>query len=214
MKKILVTGFLPFAGRTVNPSQVLVERLAGLSRFEGKIRVEVLPVSYQRASERVREILEGDDSIGAVLMFGLAQKRTKISLERAALNWVESGIADEDGEKPVPGPFLPGRQLAYFSSLPLSEWVKELNDDGIPAEVSLSAGGYVCNATSYSVADLLSGDDLERPALFVHVPLFTDLAIDGEPSLDRGLQEKASEFLLERVYRLGTQFFPVTGKKF
>lgn len=199
MKKVLITGFLPFAGQSVNPSQILVERLATLPAFVGKIRTEILPVSYQRASDRVRQLLEMDEAIGAVLMFGLAQKRTKISLERTAMNWIESGIADEDGEKPEPGAFSPGRQLAYFNSLPLLEWVKELTVMGIPAEVSLSAGGYVCNATSYAVADLLSSDDLQRPSLFVHLPLFTDLAAAGAPSLSRALQEKAAEFLVSRM---------------
>ncbi|HRO67844.1 MAG TPA: hypothetical protein PL182_09800, partial [Pseudobdellovibrionaceae bacterium] len=172
MKKVLVTGFLPFAGRSVNPSQVLVERLAELPRFAGKIKTAILPVSYRRAPEVLIDALTAPPSVGAVLMFGLAQKRQKMSLERTAMNWIESGIADEDGEKPAPGPFLPGRQLVYFNSLPLVDWATGMNALGIPSEVSLSAGGYVCNASSYAVADFLSGTDplsgasLEKPALF------------------------------------------------
>lgn len=200
MHKILVTGFEPFDGQTVNPSQLLVETLDQDHDLKSRIQTALLPVSYNRAAKTMEGLLEKEPSIAAVLMFGLAKQRTSLSLERTAINWVESQIADEDGVYLGPGVWRPGRPSAYVNKLPLADWACELSGQGLLTEVSLSAGGYVCNATAFAVADWLSARGDARPWIFVHVPPLAEGTGSKAVQTLEGLQ-KCAFSLMEMIKR-------------
>lgn len=197
MKKVLVTGFEPFLGSPVNPSRKIVERLSQVSGHGERFETLILPVSFAQSVSRLNALLDARDDLGAVLMFGQASGRKKISLERVGLNWRESTTPDEDGFRPALGPIDPSFAPALFSTLPLDRWKDDLAALGLPAEVSLSAGGYVCNSLYF--------DQLRRathPALFVHVPYLPEQAKDGEPSLELAEMSRAAEFLLGRFVEM------------
>lgn len=167
LMRLLITGFEPFAGNLTNPSQKLIEDLRHDPILAKDCLFTVLPVSYRRAPEKVHQILLANPTVDRVLMFGLAQMRTKMSLERVALNWTEARLADVDGVMPAPGRLLPGAEEVRLNPLPLREWADDLEKMGLPVEVSLSAGGYVCNALAYAVSGLMKS---RGEALFVHLP--------------------------------------------
>lgn len=156
MPDVLITGFEPFGKNEVNPTQLLAEELGGV----------VLPVSYARAADELREaIRERDPSV--VLCFGLADNRQTISVERFAHNMDEASTTDND-ESPGSGKEIdPAGPLAYRSTLPVDDIVAALQTEDIPAEVSRDAGGFLCNHVFYVLMASLGRNQIGG---FVHVP--------------------------------------------
>ena len=115
---VLITGFLPFLGEKLNPSELLLKSSEGLSG----VKTLRLPVSYKDA---VRVLLAhlATNSYDVVVMLGQAGGRSKISLERIAVNWQESAYADEQGFHPAAGSKIDeAHPNAYFSTLPLEKF--------------------------------------------------------------------------------------------
>ncbi len=168
MTTVLVTGFGPFGAHPENPAGRAVTALAGRWTPPGGVELvtAVLPVSFARATAEVAELVARHRP-GVVLGVGLAAGRQRLGLERVAVNLVDARIPDVDGAQPVDVPVLPGRPTALLATLPVKAARAALEAAGLPAELSLSAGSYVCNAVMYTA--LAHADDTV-PTGFVHVP--------------------------------------------
>ena len=175
MRTVLVTGFEPFAGKAVNPSQSLVEALAAEPPEGVELATAVLPVSYSRAGEELAAAVAAADA-ELVVCFGQADGRPGISVERFALNLDDSESTDNEGAVSA-APIDPDGPAAYRSTLPVDEIVAALRAEGIPAAASRDAGGFLCNHVFYRLQALL---ERERPQVrggFVHVPLLPEQAL-------------------------------------
>ena len=160
MTGVLVTGFEPFGEHAVNPSALVAKSFDGV----------VLPVSYARAAGALRAAIDDADP-DVVLCFGLADNRTKVSVERFAHNLDEASTTDNDAASGSGTEIDPAGPLAFRSTLPVDDIVAALDSEGIPAEVSRDAGGFLCNHVFYRLLQLRSGG-------FVHVPPLTVLPED------------------------------------
>ena len=176
MTRVLVTGFEPFAGSAVNPSQRLVEELAAQPPAGVELATAVLPVAYARAAEALRAAVRAAEP-DVVVCFGQADGRPGISVERFALNLDDAANVDNDGA--TSGAAVdPEGPAAYRSTLPVDEIVAALRAAGIPAAASRDAGGFLCNHVFYALMRVL---ELERPGAvggFVHVPLLPEQALE------------------------------------
>ena len=169
MKPVLVTGFEPFGEHAVNPSALIANSFDGV----------VLPVSYARAADALRAAIDDADP-DVVLCFGLAEKRTKVSVERFAHNLDEASTTDND-EAPGSGREIdPAGPLAFRSTLPVDDIVAALDAEGIPAEVSRDAGGFLCNHVFYVLMQTLERERPQARGGFVHVPLLPEQALDAD----------------------------------
>jgi pyroglutamyl-peptidase len=170
---VLVTGFEPFGGSTVNPSQQLVVAL------DGDVAKALLPVSYARAADALRKaIVEHEPEV--VICFGQADGRTGISIERFAHNLDEATTTDNDEAPGSGAPIDPGGPVAYPSSLPVDEVVAALREEGIPAAPSRDAGGFLCNHVFYVLMRTIEQQARGTRGGFVHVPLLPEQAVDKE----------------------------------
>jgi pyroglutamyl-peptidase len=180
---VLVTGFEPFGGDTVNPSWEACERLPG--EIAG-LRVETcrVPCEFRRAIEVVVEAIERHRP-ALVVCLGLAAGRTHMGVERVAINVDDARIADNAGARPVDEPVAPSGPPAYFATLPVKAMVAAMRGAGVPAEVSNSAGTYVCNHLMYGVLHFLASTGRRARAGFIHVPSAEGQALDqrGAPSM-------------------------------
>ncbi|MDF2667411.1 MAG: pyrrolidone-carboxylate peptidase, partial [Microbacterium sp.] len=172
MTTVLLTGFEPFAGDATNPSgdavRVVQERWAGAE----DLVVEVLPVAFDAAATRLRQLLD-EHRPDVVIATGLAGGRAHVTPERVAINLADARIPDNDGAQPVDRPVVDGGPVAYFATLPVKAIAAALDDEGIPAAVSHSAGTFVCNHVMYTVLDAAAPD---VRAGFVHLPYARDSA--------------------------------------
>jgi pyroglutamyl-peptidase len=170
---VLITGFEPFGGSSVNPSQQLVDAL------DDECATAVLPVSYERAADALRGAIAGHRP-DVVIAFGQADGRTGISVERFAHNLDEATTTDND-EAPGSGlPIDPDGPAAYPSTLPVDDIVAALRVDGIPATPSRDAGGFLCNHVFYVLMGLLERERPDARGGFVHVPLLPEQALDTD----------------------------------
>ena len=195
MKKLLITGFDPFGGETVNPSweavRLLPERIG-----EYDLTKLQIPTEFSRASEAVlmaAEALQPD----AILCVGQAGGRAGITPEVVGINLREARIPDNGGAQPVNEPVVKNGPAAYFATLPVREMVKALSDRGIPASLSYSAGAFVCNDVLYSVLHRYSGT--RTLAGFIHVPFLPEQAKEGVASMALETIAKALEIAIEQM---------------
>lgn len=176
--KILVTGFEPFNGETVNPSQQIVYQLTAP---EGVTLIkEILPVEFGKAAERLRELFQNHRP-DVVLSVGQAGGRPEISAERVAINidCVKSSngsklLPDNAGDMPVDEPIEAEGPSAYFATLPLWEIVEAIQGEGIPAGISNTAGTYVCNHVMYVSLHQAAVQYPQMKAGFIHVPFLPE----------------------------------------
>ena len=182
--KALVTGFDPFGGDAINPSFEAVRRLPARIATLEVVSAE-LPTSFKRALPKLRALIKREQP-DIVLCVGLAADRAAISIEKVAVNWDEARIADNDGAMPVDKPIVPRAPAAYFSTLPVAAIVDALTRAGLRAEMSMSAGTFVCNHVFYGLmhsVNRAAGTKRVLHAGFVHVPALPDDSAACEATL-------------------------------
>lgn len=179
---LLLTGFEPFGGETVNPAWEIARSLDG-ALIEGvRVRAWQLPCVFGAALRALDEALQAHAPV-LVLALGQASGRCDLSVERVAINVDDARIPDNAGAQPVDEPVLPGAPAAYFSTLPIKAMVAGLRAAGYPASVSQSAGTFVCNHVFYGLQHRLAGTAVRGG--FMHIPLLPEQAArhPGQPSL-------------------------------
>lgn len=182
---VLVTGFDPFGGDAVNPSWMAVQALHGREVAGHRVVGVQLPTVFGRSLQVLHEALAHHRPV-LVLGTGQAGGRGAISLERVAINVNDARIADNARAQPVDTPVVSGGPDAYFTSLPVKAMLAALLQEGINAEVSQTAGTFVCNHVFYGLMHALATRAELRQVRggFVHVPW---LPQQGQPSM--GLDE-------------------------
>ncbi|WP_374672972.1 pyroglutamyl-peptidase I [Ideonella sp.] len=171
---LLLTGFEPFGGETLNPSQAIVQALDGEVIAGVRVAARVLPCCFGGAPGALAQALQ-ELRPQAVLALGQAGGRPDLTLERVAINLADARIADNAGEQPVDAPVVPGGPAAYFSRLPVKAMVAGLRAAGWPASVSHTAGTFVCNQVFYALMHALRDQPAVR-AGFMHVPWLPEQA--------------------------------------
>jgi pyroglutamyl-peptidase len=178
---VLVTGFEPFGGGAVNPSWMAAQALHGREIASHRVVGAQLPTAFDHSIATLRDLLLWHEP-RLVICTGQAGGRTALSLERVAINVNDARIRDNAGAQPIDTPVVAGGAAAYFSTLPIKAMLLALTDEGIRAEVSQTAGTFVCNHVFYGLMHELAS----RPELrgtrggFIHVPW---LPGQGQPSM-------------------------------
>jgi pyroglutamyl-peptidase len=167
-RPVLVTGFEPFDGENVNPSWEICRALPAAVAHAPIARL-LVPTEFRRAIEVVAEAIVRIEP-GLVILVGQAGGRPDMSVERVAINVDDARIADNAGAQPVDEAIAPAGPAAYFATVPIKSMVAAMRDAGVPAEVSNSAGTYVCNHLLYGVLHFLAASGRDARAGFIHVP--------------------------------------------
>ena len=178
---VLLTGFEPFTGATVNPSWEAVRALDGWSGPDFQVVARQLPCVFGRA---ILVLLEAVDTVkpDVVIAVGQAGGRPDISVERVAINVDDASIVDNAGQQPVDAQIAAGGPAAYFSTLPIKSIVRALRVRGLKSSVSQTAGTFVCNHVFYGLLHHAAGrartDVIPLKAGFIHVPFLPEQAAE------------------------------------
>ena len=178
MKKLLITGFEPFGGESINPSWEAVSLLPGEIKDYALTKLRI-PVVFGEAAAQViaaAEALQPD----AVLCIGQAGGRAAVTPELVGINLRHGKIPDNAGNQPKDEPIVKGGETAYFSTLPVRTMAEAILARGIPSQVSYSAGAYVCNDVLYSL--LAHYKDTDTRVAFIHIPYSAEQ--NKEPSME------------------------------
>ncbi|MBL8521922.1 MAG: pyroglutamyl-peptidase I [Betaproteobacteria bacterium] len=175
-RKVLVTGFMPFGGESVNPSWEIVKALPDVM---GGCRIEKLkvPVEFGQAIETVTQMIDRVKP-DVVICFGQAGGRSRMSVERVAVNIDDARMPDNAGVMRIDQTIAAGGAAAYFCSVPIKAMVAAMAKAGVPAEVSNTAGTYVCNHLIYGVLHHIALRRLTTRAGFIHVPYAESQILD------------------------------------
>ena len=181
MKKLLITGFEPFGGENVNPSWEAVTMLPN-SINEYSLTKALLPVVFGEATRPVLRIAQ-DLQPDVILCIGQAGGRNAITPELVGINLRHAPIPDNNGNQPKDEPIVIGGKTAYFSTLPVRNIAEAIHAVGIPAQVSYSAGAYVCNDLLYSL--LARYENSDTRVGFIHIPFCEEQNKQPSMSLER-----------------------------
>lgn len=173
---VLVTGFESFGGERMNPSWEICRMLP---KSIGGLRVETqrVPCEFRRAIEVACEAIERHQP-RLVVCLGQAGGRSRLGVERVAINVDDARAPDNAGEQPIDRPIAAGGPPAYFATLPVKAMVAGMRAAGVPAELSNTAGTYVCNHLMYGVLHFLAAARSEARAGFIHVPYAEEQVLD------------------------------------
>lgn len=171
--RILVTGFEPFGGQSLNPSWEVARALHGLQLQGAQVVAVQLPCVFAQALPALQQALM-QHTPDIVLALGQAEGRCDLSVERIAINVMDARIPDNAGAQPIDVPVIAGGPASYFSTLPIKSLVAGLRAAGFPASVSQTAGTFVCNQVFYALQHTLAGQGVHSG--FVHLPLLPEQA--------------------------------------
>ena len=174
---LLVTGFEPFGKYKENSSWAVAEKVAALG-VDG-LKVVQLPVSFNGVAAALRKAVE-EYCPNVIIMLGQAAGIDYIKLERIAINMMDSVAPDNNGFIPDEEPICKDGAAALFTNMDIKALRRAVEEQGVAAKVSNSAGLYVCNRLYYE-ALRLCGERTGMKALFVHLPLY-----EGQPSATEG----------------------------
>jgi pyroglutamyl-peptidase len=181
-KIVLLTGFAPFGGESVNPSWQAAHALHGRHINGHRIVARQLPVEFGASLKALRAAIR-ETKPALVLCLGQAGGRASMSLERVAINVDDARIPDNAGAQPIDSDIIADGPAAYFTRLPIKSMLAALREAGIPAEVSQTAGTYVCNHVFYGLMHALRNRRIRGG--FVHIPYSPEQAQahPGAPSV-------------------------------
>ena len=209
---ILLTGFDAFGGDALNPSWLAVQALHG-EVIEGHAVVAAqLPTEFSASTQVLRRLLRRYHP-ALVIAVGLAGGRSALSLERVAINIQDARIPDNADAQPVDLPVVNKGPAAHFSTLPIKAMQQAIESEGVPAEISQTAGTFVCNHVFYALMhqlqtaagalqtrnarDRRSGESAARTKAgkaprggFIHVPYLPEQGVPNMALADmvRGLR--------------------------
>ena len=166
--KVLVTGFDPFGGESINPAweavKVIKDEIAGAEIVKMQIPT-LVGKSIAKIHDKMVEI-----NPDIVIAVGQAGGRFGVTPERVAINVTDARIPDNEGNQPIDEPIFADGDAAYFSNLPVKAMVQEIKNAGYPTSLSNTAGTYICNHVMYGILYYIQKEFPNVRGGFIHVP--------------------------------------------
>ena len=166
--KVLITGFDPFGGESINPAWEAVkeirDEIAGAEIVKMQIPT-VVGKSIEKVHNKMAEIHPD-----VVISVGQAGGRFGVTPERVAINVTDARIPDNEGHQPIDEVIFEDGDTAYFSNLPVKAMVQAIKDAGYPSSLSNTAGTYICNHVMYGILYYIHKEFPDVRGGFIHVP--------------------------------------------
>lgn len=212
--RVLITGFDPFGGESINPAW---EAVKGIQEKLGNIEVVKLqiPTVFRKSSELLfKEIDRINPDV--VICVGQAGGRYDISIERVGINIDDGRIADNEGFQPIDTVIYEDGENAYFTNLPIKAMVEEIKGAQIPASVSNTAGTFVCNHIMYSLLYYINKNNLNIKGGFIHVPYIPQQVVEKKnmPYMEISTITKGLEKAIEALAKYDEDIKVTGGKEF
>ncbi|GAA0117606.1 pyroglutamyl-peptidase I [Clostridium senegalense] len=208
--KVLITGFDPFGGEKVNPALEAVKLLPNVIAGAEVIKLEI-PTVFRKSVMHIDEAIKMNNP-DIVIAVGQAGGRFGINPERVAINIDDARIKDNIGNQPIDIEIEKDGKEAYFSNLPIKAMVKKMNDNGIPAGVSNTAGTFVCNHVMYGILYLIDKKYSNIKGGFIHVPYIPNQVISkpNTPCMSLNDISKGLELCIEAAVE-NSEDLKITG---
>lgn len=174
--KVLITGFEPFGGESINPALEAVKMLKDEIAGAEIVKLQI-PVVAGKSIERIHEKMQ-ESNPDIVISIGQAGGRFGVTPERVAINITDARIPDNEGNQPIDEPIFEDGDTAYFSNLPVKAMVQAIKNAGLPASLSNTAGTYICNHVMYGILYYIQKEFPHTRGGFIHVPYAASQVVD------------------------------------
>lgn len=198
---ILLTGFESFGGSDINPSILACREYENKVIEEYIVKVFEIPLRYKEIRTTIEQLIQHEQPL-VVICTGQSSQH-EISLERVAIN-----IADvikstyNCGESPKNEVLTKDAPAGYFSTLPLQDIKRDLEENKIPVNISNSAGTYGCNQIFFHLMHFINNENLNISAGFVHVPSLPEQVVGKKlPSMSLELTTKALGIIIDSTIK-------------
>jgi len=192
---ILLTGFGPFPGVPINPTQRIVAAAASrLARMPGHgiVVTEILPTEWAMLARLPTLLARHRPDV--VVMTGVAVRARSARIEQTAHARAETGLADARGAKLKIKSGLYAHRAARHTEVDVARLRTALSRANLRnVAQSDDPGAYLCNAAYLTALDWSRTQAPRPPVVFIHVP---------EPGLRPGARERD---LVELVVRTATK---------
>lgn len=179
--KILLTGFEPFGQQPINVSEKVVTHFAAQGIEGVNLQTAVLPVNRFDAPDRLmHNFIKVQPDV--VISLGQFSGCSSLQFERLAVNMLDFVIPDNGGNLETDRIIHSDGKNAYFSTLPTRKMVAAVQGAGIPAQLSMSAGTFLCNQIMYETLHHIDKFNLKTRAGFIHLPLLPEQAASQLPT--------------------------------
>lgn len=122
--KVLITGFDPFGGATINPAFEAVKLLPDTIQQAKIIKIEI-PTVFQKDGEVLENSIKQHNP-DIVLCVGQAGGRSGVTIEKVAINLMEARIPDNEGQQPLNQQIYKDGKNAYFATIPVKAMVNNI----------------------------------------------------------------------------------------
>lgn len=168
-RTVIVTGFGPFGGHTINASSVAVRMLdeEGLKNKSVQLLVEELPVEYETVKATVPYLWKQYDPL-LVVHVGVSGIATELTLEQLAHN---DGYDKLDTQGKCPSSQCcvddQDKNCVLVSGIDMEKVCAKINSSDIKAKAKVShdPGRYLCDFAYFSSLHIS-----HHNAAFIHVP--------------------------------------------
>ena len=192
--KVLVTGFDPFGGESINPALEAVKKLPENIAGAEVIKVEI-PTVFRKSVEKIEEAIN-EYNPDIIISVGQAGGRFGVTPERVAINMDDARIKDNEGNQPLDIVIEEDGENAYFTNLPIKAMVKEMNENGLPGAVSNTAGTFVCNHVMYGILYMIDKKYPGKKGGFIHVPYIPNQVVAKANTPSMSLEDIAKSLQL------------------
>ncbi|MDC7224008.1 MAG: pyroglutamyl-peptidase I [Spirochaetales bacterium] len=191
--KALITGFDPFNNEPINPAYEAVKNLPD-TILDCQIIKREVPTVFGKSVDLLKKTMD-EEKPDIVICIGQAGGRYHITPEYVAINLDDARIDDNEGNKPSARKIREDGENAYFTTLPARSIVRELQANNIPAQVSYTAGTFVCNHLFYGLMHEISRRYPHVRGGFIHVPFLPEQTLDkrDQPFMTLDMMSQALE---------------------
>lgn len=198
---LLVTGFTPFDGRTINSSWVAARAIQD-SYSSIELDVLELPVVWGAPLRLLKARCE--QSVPDIIVSMGEGKPGWFEIETVARNF-RKARKDNNSDFPPASTIKAGGPENHFPNAPCEEFRQKLAEK-FPIKLSDDAGSFLCEETLYSLEELRLGNNVLKMTLFVHLPPYGTVLNDGETVCDDELLSKFAHHLIDttlNIFRKG-----------
>ncbi len=203
MKKIILTGFEPFGNYQFNPTKDSTLKFDGKKFGDRKITGVVLPCLYD-AWTYLADVIEEINPY-AIISTGFASCVGGMRIESSFRNLMDSKYSDASGYSPKGLPIIAKDAPNNVTTNALyEELFLMLVEHGIPAEYSMDAESFICNALGYQTSLAIQRQNLPIRNAFIHVPWTTEYKdkVPHQPGkifIDHDVYNKGLELLIRNI---------------
>ena len=169
MQKLLIYSFEKFDRLSENPSTEFGKQMVRLLHTKVIVWHTILPSTYDSWNLLLKDIKSFKPDL--IMGFGVAPGRTRVCIEKIALNFIDNPKPDNKGKTLRHNKIDNKAPLALEAKFDIIDLCNYLKENNIPAKVSYFADTFICNYVYFNCLNFIDNNKLKTRSVFIHIPM-------------------------------------------